>query len=263
MVCGERMTTELDNLYRAVLEAPDRDGPRRQYARYLENQGDELGEYIRLALDWDRKRLATHADVARALELHNKLRARQTAPLERWIRSHQRDRGLVALVEMDGRSFVEHGDEVFALAPIQHLDLVESKAVFAEVVQSPILGRVQTLNLYNNDLGDKEAALLAASPHLQRLLALDLSRNKIGLPGLEAIASSPNLPSMKRFNFDHNLVDSPVAKWSSDGVSGLTHYEGAGSTQDLLEKKYGIKKWMHPSEGDQNLDRFRLCDASE
>jgi uncharacterized protein (TIGR02996 family) len=41
--------SELDDLYRAVLENPDRNGPRRRYAEYLEKQGDELGEYIRLA----------------------------------------------------------------------------------------------------------------------------------------------------------------------------------------------------------------------
>jgi uncharacterized protein (TIGR02996 family) len=32
-----------DDLYQAVLANPDRDGPRRRYADYLEKQGDETG----------------------------------------------------------------------------------------------------------------------------------------------------------------------------------------------------------------------------
>ena len=251
-----------DKLYQAVLDQPDRDGPRRQYAAYLEQQGDELGEYVRLALDLDRNRLPPE-NRARALDLHNKLRDRQTAPLQPWIRTYQRDRGFVTMVAMDGQTFMDHGSEVFSRAPIQHLDLLNAKPVFAEIVGSPLLARVQTLTLENNDLGDHEAQLLGASPHVRRLLSLDLSRNRIGLPGLEAIAASPNLQALRIFVFDHNVVENPVSQWSSDGVSGLTHYEGAGSTQALLEKKYGTRQWMHPSEGDQNLNRFRLCDAGE
>ena len=99
------MTTE-DELYEAVLAAPDRDGPRRRYARHLEAKGDELGEFIRLALDWDRKRLTGAADT-RALVLYNQLLDRLAAPVKPWVRSFQLDRGLVALVEMDGKAFVE------------------------------------------------------------------------------------------------------------------------------------------------------------
>jgi uncharacterized protein (TIGR02996 family) len=254
--------SRLDELYQEVLEHPDRDGPRRRYAEYLEQQGDELGEYIRLALDKDRHRLRAQ-DHARALDLKAALDDRLGAPLRPWIVTFQLDRGLVALVKMDARTFIEHGSDVFARAPIQHLDLVETKPVFAELMQSPVLARVQTLTLTKNGLGDKEAELLAACPHFRNLLSLDVWGNKIGMPGLEAITASPNFPVLRNFEFDYNLVDSPVSKWSNDGVSGLSDYEGAGPTQAILESKYGKKVWMHPSEGDQNLDRFRLCDAGE
>ena len=252
-----------EELYRAVLAAPDRNGPRRRYAEYLERGGDELGEYIRLAIDWDRRRLTTHARVARAAELHTKLRDRQAAPVAPWTRLHQRDRGLVAMVEMDGRTFLEHADDVFAVAPIQHLDLVETKSMFAEIAGSPLLARVQSLRLSENDLGDAEAGLLAASPHVRRLLYLDLGSNRIGEAGLDAIAASSTLVALRQLHFGRNLVESPVDKWSSDGVSGLVFYAGTGPLQAVLERKYGTKAWMHPSEGDVNVDRYALCDAGE
>jgi uncharacterized protein (TIGR02996 family) len=247
------------DLYQAVLDAPDRDGPRRRYAAYLEQQGDELGEFIRLALDWDRKRLVGAADT-RALVLYNRLRGRLAAPLDPWIRSYQLDRGLVAEVDMDGKTFVDHGSDVFARAPIQHLNLVAAKPVFAEIVQSPVLARVQTIGLSKNDLTDHEIELLAASPHVRGLLYLGLFKNQIGQVGLEAIAASPNLAALKVLSFDYNLVESPVSKWSNDGVSGQTHYEGAGAMQAFLKTKYGPKAWMEPEE---NVHRFRMCDAGE
>jgi hypothetical protein len=185
--------SEVDDLFRE----PGAKRARRRYADYLEKQGYELDQYIRLAIDWDRKRLKTHDEVTRALELHNKLRSRVTAPLEQWIRSHQTDRGLVASVHMDAQTFIEQGSEVFAVASIQHLNIVDSRACL-----------LRLLNLQFS-----VAELLAASPYVRRLVCLDLTWNKIGLRGLEAIASSPNLSKVRRLEFNHNLVPSPVDTW--------------------------------------------------
>lgn len=246
-----------DDLYRAVLAKPAHDGPRRAYAKHLESTGDELGEYIRLSLLTDRNR---PADKSRQLELHNKLRPRLTAPISSWIQSHQPDRGLVALVKMDGQTFIDHGAEVFAQAPIQHLDLVDTKAVFARVVASPLLVKVQTLTLTNNGLGDAEAKLLADSPHVRHLVYLSLYGNEIGQAGLEAIAASKNLLALKVFHFEYNQVESPVATMVNDGVSGLENYQPGGPLAAVIKQKYGDKVWL---EMPPNADRFRMCDAGE
>ncbi len=250
------MATE-DDLYRAVLATPAHDAPRRMYAKYLETTGDELGEYIRLSLDADRNR-PTNND--RQLELHNKLQQRLRAPIASWIRSHQPDRGLVALVQMDGQSFIDHGAEVFAKAPIQHLSLVDTKAVFAQIVNNPLLAKVQTLNLDNNELRDAETTLLAASPHVKSLVYLSLAGNKIGQPGLEAIAASTNLPVLRAFYFGYNEVESPVGTDVTDGVSGLEFYQPGGPLAAVITQKYGPKVWLDLP---PNLDRFRMCDAGE
>jgi uncharacterized protein (TIGR02996 family) len=242
-----------DELYQAVIDRPDRDGPRRRYAEYLDQQGDSFGEYIRVSLERARQGLLGQG-------LPAKLDDELAAPIRPWIRSWLVDRGFVAKVKMDGKAFVDHGSDVFSRAPIQHLDLVEAKPVFAEIMHSPVLARVQTLSLSSNQLDDNEASLLAASPHVRALLYLDLSGNEIGERGLDAITASPNLVALRVLEFDYNRVENPVSKWSSDGVSGLVHYEGAGPTQAVLKQKYGEKLWMHPP---QNVDRLRMCDAGE
>lgn len=253
------MTTIEEQLHRAVLEAPERDGPRRRYAEALERRGDELGEFIRLALDWDRNRLDGEA-ATRALVLHNQLRARLTAPLQPWIRSHQVDRGLVALVELDGRTFLDHGAEIFACAPIQHLNLVETRPVFEAIVDSPWLARVQTLDLTRNGLGDREAALLARSPAVRRLCYLSLHGNDIGEAGLRSIAASESLAALRVLHFGYNAVDSPVVTQTTDGVSGLSFDVGGGPLYAAIVDAYGTKAWLHPP---PNLHRLRMCDAGE
>jgi uncharacterized protein (TIGR02996 family) len=248
-----------DDLYEAVLEAPDRLGPRRRYAEYLEQHGDELGHYIRLRLQQLQASLDNQS-YERMLELEVKLGPRLRAPLQPWVRSAPLDRGLVAHVKMDAKSFLDHGRDVFAGAPIQHLDLFDAKPVFAAIVQDPTLAQVQTLAIETSDLEDREATLLASSPFVRRLVYLNLAGNKIGQPGLEAITASPNLAALRVLHVEFNPVEDPVSKWSNDGVSGLTYYEGAGPMQALLKKKYGEKAWMEPP---QNIDRYRMCDAGE
>lgn len=242
-----------DDLYQAIIDQPDKDGPRRRYADYLNEQGDKLGEYIRGSLERARRGF-------RSESLPANLNDELAGPIRQWIRTWQVDRGFIALVEMDGKTFVDHGRDVFARAPIQHLNLINAKPVFAEIVQSPFLARVQTLSIVKENLGDEEAKLLASSVHVRGLVYLDLSANKIGQAGLEAITASSNLAALKMLHFDYNLVASPVAQWNSDGVSGLVYQESGGPIQAMLKQKFGDKPWMEPP---QNLDRFRMCDAGE
>lgn len=242
-----------DDLYQAIIDQPDKDGPRRRYADHLDEQGDKLGEYIRASLERARRGF-------RSESLPAKLDDELAAPIRQWVRTWQVDRGLISLVEMDGKAFVDHGSDVFARAPIQHLNLINAKSVFAEIVQSPVLSRAQSLSIVKENLGDEEAKLLASSAHVRRLVYLDLSANRIGKAGLEAITASSNLAALKMLHFDYNLVASPVAQWNSDGVSGLVYQESGGPIQATLKQKFGEKPWMEPP---HNLDHFRMCDAGE
>lgn len=256
----EPARAEREALYREVVAMPDRDGPRRRYAECLDRQGDETGELIRLSLR-DLRYRRTLEQGRRAHDLELALRHRLAAPVGVWISGSTIHRGLVAGVEMNAATFLESGHEVFARTPIQHLDLVGVKPLLAEILNSPLLARVQTLNLKGNDLDDNDVMMLAASPSVRRLVYLCLWSNRIGDAGLEAIAASENLAGLRILEFGGNLVESPVDRYSSDGVSGLIWYEGCGPMQAALKQKYGEKPRMHP--GESTVDRYGMCDAGE
>lgn len=233
-----------DALFREVLAQPDRDEPRLQYARYLESEGDVTGEFIRLATEIQHPKSGYVAErTNRFIELKH-LEAAIAAPLAPWIKSHILSRGLVSLVEMDARTYIDAGHEVFARAPVQHLDLVNAKPVFAELVACPLLARVKTLRIAYGELGDAEAALLAGSPHVRQLQYLALSNNQIGEAGLEAITASPHLAGLRVLRFFKNVADDPVTREGTE-ISGDPFYEPAGPIQARLEAKYGRKVWMH------------------
>lgn len=251
--------SQRDELYRAILADPDRNEPRRRYADYLDQQGDELGEYIRLALEKARGVLDSSGQ-ARYLELDAKMDVRLGAALQGWVKSWQLDRGLVAKVTMNGAFFLAHGTAVFSRAPIQHVDLVDAKSMLGAIVQNPLLSHVRTLSLAHNALGDHEAQLLAGSPYARRLVYLGLDANRIGRAGIEAIAASPHLAGLRVLHLDDNAVESPVSKWSDDGGSGLVEHVPAARLQAELVVKFGRKAWM---DAGPNVDRFRICDAGE
>jgi uncharacterized protein (TIGR02996 family) len=92
---------------------PDRDEARRRYADYLDQHGDELGEYIRLAREKARGALDSSRH-ARYLELDAKMDVRLGGALQGWVKSWRLDRGLVAQVKMDGAIFLAHGTAVFS-----------------------------------------------------------------------------------------------------------------------------------------------------
>jgi len=251
--------SQRDELYRAILADPDRNEPRRRYAEYLDQQGDELGEYIRLSLAKAHGTLDPSRH-ARFLALDATMNPRLGGALQGWVRSWELDRGLVAKVTMDGAFFLAHGPAVFTRAPVQHVDLVNAKSMLGAIVQNPLLSHVRTLRLSNNGLDDHDAELLAGSPYARRLVYLDLDTNRIGRAGIEAIAGSPNLAGLRALFLADNAVESPVSTWVDDGRSGLVEHVGAGLLQAELVATFGRKAWMDVG---PHLDRFRMCDVAD
>lgn len=54
--------------------------------------------------------------------------------------------------------------------------------------KSPVLARIDTLNVRNNNIGNRGAKALANSPHLQSLTVLNFKQNNIGDAGVSALA---------------------------------------------------------------------------
>jgi hypothetical protein len=154
-------------------------------------------------------------------------------------------RGFVEQVDMSARDFLAHGAGVFERAPILHLDLVELKALAAQVFESPLLARIHSMRLWRNQLGDDEVKLLAASPHLGNLRWIDLTYNSIGQDGVEAMCASRNLNALRFVDFADNPGPNPAPQIGetdtmTNEICGLTIPEIARS----LEARFGKKAWL-------------------
>ncbi|MFT3699676.1 MAG: hypothetical protein QM831_41390 [Kofleriaceae bacterium] len=254
------MTTR-EAAFAAVLADPDSDPARMALAKILSAAGDPQGELIAAQTeavnelrkygptpDW--KRLT-----ARANELTAKLGydiATQVRPLA----DHPIIlRGLVEGVTLAASKFLSIAPQLYKVAPIRQVILVDTGAAIKDIAASPYLDQLVSINFYNRSksagIGDAGARALAGSPHVRKLKRLGLNNNDIGADGVDAIAGSKNLANLIYVELGGNRVPSPVEGYGVDGASGLVVREGAHleASGAALEAKYGRIEWLHaPSE---------------
>jgi uncharacterized protein (TIGR02996 family) len=137
----------------AILEAPDDDTPRLIYADWLEERGDPRAEFIRIQCelarlpDDDERRTDLEATEARLLAEHAKGWA---GPIRRWARHWSFRRGFVEGIKIRTGAFLVRADELFAAAPIRHVQLVHSARIIDHLAACPYLARLESLNLQAN-----------------------------------------------------------------------------------------------------------------
>jgi hypothetical protein len=112
------------------------------------------------------------------------------SPIARGVDGIGYRRGLVGMVALPARDFLDHGRELYGMAPITEVAL-RAPLVADELFASPLLARLRRLGL--DGLDDDGAARLAASPHARDLVALDVVGGGVGARGLEALATLPSL----------------------------------------------------------------------
>lgn len=243
------MSSNLEALFEAVLKNPDADAPRLAYAAACEAQGDsERAEFIRLQIDAAAAKRAGRVaealqNVDRLMDLRDRFGDLWAGPIRDRVKYVQFFRGFVEKVGIDAKQFLDHADELYAMAPIRRLTLSGVSHVLEALVSSPSLSRIVWLNLEDQKIGDRGIELIAASPHVRRLAHLGLSSTGITTAGVEALAASPNLPSLR------DVIGLPKAfcedeSWDQGKTIGVTPPPGASS----IEQKYGYKRWLHPLE---------------
>jgi uncharacterized protein (TIGR02996 family) len=191
-----------DALLRDIVEDPEDDAPRLVYADWLEDHGrPERAELIRAQIalasppEGGAERRALRAREAELLEKHEE---EWVGPLKQLgVRAGSLRRGLVEGVTLPARRFLEHGEQLLALAPVHSVKLTDARRALGELAKCPLLARLSGLDLSGNELqADDVRSLL--SPHLSGLRRLDLSDNPIGPAGVKALAASPHLAGLRR-----------------------------------------------------------------
>lgn len=238
-------------LLRAVLAAPDDDEPRLAYADLLRAAGDPLGEFVALQVEVATRRrehAPPHTWLATA-QRADELEARFGKTWDRLVAGLVEDRrfrrGFVDEVRLEARHFLTCAAELYRRAPVRHLVLTHVRPLLGEVLRSPHLDRIVSLQLTACGLGDDGVRMIAESERLRRLVWLDVSANEVGLEGLEALCASRNLPRLRFLGFHGNLIPDPTAS-----PGGVDHADGTVHAMDVpplgreLAARYDNPRWL-------------------
>src|SRR5712691_4317060 len=207
---------EQDELLQAVLDNPDDDAPRLAYAEWCAQQTDEAtrarARFIRMQLGLahlgdDAEPFIKYTLEDQATTLLQDYQTNWTAPLANLVAGYEFDRGFVALVTVSVSNFLDHAAELFALAPIQHLNLTWVHGWATELFSSAYLLNILSLGMDRSGLDDGDLKLFAASPNVQNIRWLSVIYNSISMQGAGAVAASTNLTQLAYANFSGNLVD--------------------------------------------------------
>lgn len=184
-------------LFQDILEHPDDSGLRRIYADWLEDHGQTArAELIRVQCD-----LAEMDDDAPGrFDLEQRERELLDRHHDDWLgpvslaRRHCRfERGFLDQVDLDAGSFLRHGEALFAHAPIRRLAFTDLRSSLQtqQVIDSPLLDRVERLDLDHSGIGTWDLIKLFQVRPLSRLRSLSLNGVPVGHAGLQAVLRHP------------------------------------------------------------------------
>ncbi len=190
--------------------------------------GHPQGKFLQAELAWqghgeysanERERFGGIA--ARLISKH----AREWAgPIESWARSvHERDYrlGLYSSCTISGEMLVKHGAELFSLAPIIEIGLVEPICIEA-VVQMPQLKQLKSLVIESGrEFTDRAAMLVANCPYLEGLVEGSAGGKNLSHAAIRALQNSPYLRNLIAFN-----VTLPDGYQPSPGPLSFVQHEG-------------------------------------
>jgi uncharacterized protein (TIGR02996 family) len=215
-------------LRRAVVERPDDDAPRHAYAAWMLGQEHEFARTIGAFITAQLRVAEAYRGDPRAdvLTLRNwradqgfvaQTDFRAGDALRPWFLDDlsgllsqglvgwpQVYRGFVERVSLRARRFLQLADELFDLAPIRYLVLIEVAEVAAELADSPHLARVRSLSLpvysARDPLTDGALQRLVGSPHLGNLAHLRLVHQAQLTPAVfKHIVTARTLPQLSCF----------------------------------------------------------------
>lgn len=223
--------TEHDTLLQGVLDKPDDDFPRLAYADWLDEAGlPERAEIIRIQIALHRIPLSERTErnpAALPLLAREKYLTQQY--LKQWLEPFRKRgqplmslsthgqfrRGFLEVVWMPATEFLKRGHRLFEVAPVVELRITRARdRELLDVVSSPLLERLKTLDLSLLPLGDREAMRLAESPFVVNLQLLRMVQCRVSELGAAALAASPYLSK----SVDIDLKWNPCWRYGQDPI---------------------------------------------
>ncbi len=222
-------------LIKAILVAPESNGPRLVYADWLQEKGDPRGEFITTQvslggeLEFPSRRIELKR---RERELLAEHRERWAAPVKEWAGQYTFRRGFLDEIRADAASLVAHGAEVLGREPVMRLWVDEvGKKEASALASAPWMSVVRRLRL-RGDLGDAGVSALAGSSHLAALVSLNLGSCGLGAKAMTALGKA-RLMGLRALSLSGNPI-------GDRGVSGLLATPLLSGCQRLYLARCGL-----------------------
>lgn len=232
-----------------ILQRPEDDWPRLQYADWLESVGNPLGEFIRLQCVLAQYPVSEpHLFYERrAQTLLAKFQAMWSEDLADRVEWCSFRRGFVEEISLTDRQFIKHAKDLFRLAPVHDIHLKIAGRQLSDLPEPPDINHTVFLDLSSQRLGDERIEDLADAPLLAHVHGLNLGSSMLGDDGLDWFLDSPHLGKLRELYLNDNpisddgirqLVMSPIAEQldrldirftriGDEGIDILTHVMGA------------------------------------
>jgi uncharacterized protein (TIGR02996 family) len=194
----------------AVCEVRHDDTPRLVFADWLDDRGEaERAEFIRLQCALAR----WVPDLARRTELRRRERQLLKGQARAWLGGVRRfwkawhfERGLPSVTmtaeQFLATEFSPRADKL--LAGVEEVRLLNAAPLIRDLVRSPQLAAVRSLDLNAAALDDDDVRRLAESPYLGRLVSLDLANNRLTTTAALALHGAPALAGLRRLDLRNN-----------------------------------------------------------
>jgi uncharacterized protein (TIGR02996 family) len=208
------MTTQHEALYRAICAHPNEDTPRLAYADLIDEEGEcEQAKFIRAQIaiaglpEYDPLVVSTRQldpDV-----FHGWLMARTLpkVPVGYTWRKFEFRRGFPWKVGVDSPlAFAASAASVFAVVPVQALEIHEYRPDMAALANWQHLSRIRRLEFSVGRFGAEAASLLGDSQLATNLTELAFEFDGITAEGLETLAKSALFPRLTALELRSNVI---------------------------------------------------------
>ncbi len=236
----------------AIREQPADDTARLVYADWLaENGNPERGEFIRVEVELARTPRLTDEDerkrrvlVGRRDELLKEHKAAWLAPFLPFAKDTSFERGFVQSLDVPANTFLQNAERWFALTPLTRVKVINTRtwdpvtashAWWVEpLFASPLLSRLEALDLEATNLIAGDIERLAAHPDLSRLRELVLANNNIRNDGVIALAAMPQLGALESLDLRANGI-------TDAGARAVAQSEHLGRLKELRITRNSIR----------------------
>ena len=237
---------EANHFFAEVVANPQSDDPRLIYADWLEEHGDQRGEFIRVQCELDKSndlQKEFYELGVRSTQLTAEHGEKWASELEQDLRKSEFKRGFIDKITIRALALVKGADSLFASTPINELRIVYLKNQGKKVAELPQLSQVRGLDLSNLTIPTDDLLAVIKSPNLSNLESLSLCNyswydSTVG-KALTSFASRDKLQSLTiNAGRDHSIFTDVCEGPGFPNLTDLTLWseENINENLDSLDK---------------------------